>query len=90
MLSNLDQAHKANFSLIQKNNLEDSQARASIRDFFMEQDSTVIQGLLKQDLSKYYNDGQDVDDMKLIILFLLLWTRFVQCITSHPSSNLMR
>lgn len=68
MLSNLDQAHKANFSLIQKNNLEDSQARASIRDFFMEQDSTVIQGLLKQDLSKYYNDGQDVDDMKLITL----------------------
>jgi len=68
MLSNLDQAHKANFSLIQKNNLEDAQNRASIRDFFMEQDSSVIQGLLKQDLTKYYNDNQDVDDMKLITL----------------------
>jgi len=68
MLSNIDAQHKTNFSLIQKNNLEDQQNRASIRDFFMEQDSTVIQTLLKQDLTKYYNDMQDVNDMKLITL----------------------
>ncbi|MAE83555.1 MAG: hypothetical protein CMB80_12505 [Flammeovirgaceae bacterium] len=68
MLSNIDAQHKTNFSLIQKNNLEDQQNRASIRDFFLEQDSTVIQGLLKQDLTKYYNDQQDVEDMKLITL----------------------
>ena len=68
MQSSLDSVHAVNYSLIEKNQLADLQKRASIRDFFLEQDSVHIQGKLKEDLGKYYSDAKDLDDMKLITL----------------------
>ncbi len=59
---------RTNYQRIQQETLEEQQTRASIRDFFLEQDSAVIQQLLKDDLQKYYNDQQDISDMKLITL----------------------
>ena len=68
MQSSLDSIHAVNYSLIEKNQLSDLQTRASIRDFFLEQDSVHIQAKLKEDLGKYYSDAKDLDDMKLITL----------------------
>ena len=68
MQSSFDSVHAVNYSLIEKNQLADLQRRASIRDFFLEQDSVHIQGKLKEDLGKYYSDAKDLDDMKLITL----------------------